>query len=52
MSGAGDRAAVSTGSPGDNQETKVELKAVNRLHADAGASTERLDLRLLLSRKV
>lgn len=52
MSGAGDRAAVSAGSPGDDQETKVELSTVNRLCADAGASTEHLGLQLLLSRKV
>lgn len=36
VSSAGDRTSVSAGSPGDSQETKVELSAVNRLSADDG----------------
>lgn len=49
VSGAGDRAA---GSPGDAQETKVEISTVNRLRTDDAASMEHLDVWLLLTRKV
>lgn len=51
VSSVGNRAAVSAGSPDDDQETKEELSTVNRL-STVEASKEHLDLWLLLSREV
>lgn len=52
VSSVGNRAAVSAGSPGGDQETKAEPSTMNRLSPDNGASKEHLGLWLLLSRKV
>lgn len=49
VSSVGNRAAVSAGSPGGDQETKV---GPSTMSPDNGASKEHLGLWLLLSRKV